>query len=59
MKKTCESCGGTGQLSYFGGESRFLLSHEECTDCCGTGYLLEENPREIPSEIGSPAGEEE
>ena len=39
----CPSCGGTGQLQFFKGESRFLLSEEECPACCGLGYLLEED----------------
>ncbi len=43
MKKPCEACGGTGQISYFQGESRFLLTHEECQDCFGTGIFQVEN----------------
>jgi hypothetical protein len=39
MKKVCESCGGSGQSSYFKGQSRFLLSHDDCPNCCGTGYV--------------------
>ena len=37
----CPTCGGTGQISFFQGESRFLLTDEECPACCGLGYLLE------------------
>lgn len=37
MDTACPSCNGTGQISYFQGESRFLLSYEECPDCYGTG----------------------
>ena len=40
MKQTCEMCGGSGQLSYFKGVSRFLLSVEECPECAGLGYIL-------------------
>ena len=40
QRKTCDACGGTGQLSYFKGVSRFLLSTEECIECAGTGYQL-------------------
>jgi DnaJ-class molecular chaperone len=40
-KKICEVCGGTGQVSYFKGVSRFLLSNEECEECAGTGYILD------------------
>jgi DnaJ-class molecular chaperone len=37
----CDICGGTGQVSYFKGVSRFLLSTEECAECAGTGYKLD------------------
>ena len=37
MKKPCATCGGTGQIGYFQGESRFLLTWEECPRCNGTG----------------------
>jgi DnaJ-class molecular chaperone len=40
MKKPCESCGGSGQVSYFKGVSRFLLSTEECPECSGLGYII-------------------
>jgi DnaJ-class molecular chaperone len=40
-KKVCEVCGGMGQISFFKGVSRFLLSSEECETCAGTGYILE------------------
>ena len=45
----CPTCGGSGQLNFFKGESRFLLSVEECPTCCGLGYVPEEeseNPEE-------------
>jgi DnaJ-class molecular chaperone len=38
----CPACGGTGQISTFKGESRFLLTEEECPFCSGLGYLLED-----------------
>lgn len=41
QKTICDFCGGTGQLSFFKGASRFLLSIEECEECAGTGYRLE------------------
>ncbi len=44
MKKACETCGGTGQISFFKGVSRFLLSTEECQECAGTGLQLDEKP---------------
>ncbi|RUM35670.1 MAG: hypothetical protein DSY50_04185 [Desulfobulbus sp.] len=37
----CPTCGGSGQISFFQGESRFLLTDEECPACSGLGYLLE------------------
>jgi DnaJ-class molecular chaperone len=39
-KKICPGCGGSGQVSFFQGESRFLLTMEECPECFGTGMLL-------------------
>ena len=38
----CPACGGNGQLSSFKGESRFLLTVEECPLCCGTGLAPDE-----------------
>ena len=40
MEKECEFCSGTGQLSFFKGLSRFLLSVEECPECAGLGVLV-------------------
>lgn len=40
MKKICEICNGSGQLSSFKGVSRFLLSWEECPECAGLGYIM-------------------
>ena len=42
IKQPCEFCNGTGQMSYFQGESRFLLTHDECHDCNGTGLKQQE-----------------
>ena len=39
-KTVCDFCGGTGQLSFFKGASRFLLTTEECFECAGTGFQL-------------------
>jgi DnaJ-class molecular chaperone len=38
--KVCDVCGGSGQISFFKGVSRFLLSNEECEVCAGTGVQL-------------------
>lgn len=45
-KPVCPTCGGSGEISFFQGESRFLLTREECPACCGLGYVLED---EAPS----------
>jgi len=36
----CEMCGGAGELAYFRGRSRFLLSRKECPGCGGDGRVL-------------------
>ncbi len=38
--KSCEGCGGTGQTGFFAGESRFVITWDECPDCCGTGVII-------------------
>lgn len=57
--RPCPACGGSGQLNFFKGESRFLLSAEECPVCCGFGYMQEEegaDREENPEEkTGKPA----
>ena len=40
MKKECEFCAGSGQLTHFQGVSRFLLSWEECSECGGLGFII-------------------
>ena len=45
MKKECDICGGSGQISYFKGVSRFLLSVEECDVCNGVGYTNVEDDK--------------
>jgi len=42
----CPACGGSGQLRSFKGESRFLLTVEECPLCCGTGLTPEEEAQQ-------------
>jgi len=44
-KKKCPVCGGSGQISFFQGESRFLLTIEECLECNGTGLLVEQEKK--------------
>lgn len=59
-KKTCDTCGGSGQISYFKGVSRFLLSIEDCPACFGLGYMMEdegddklEDPCKLPKRPSS------
>ena len=42
-KKVCPTCGGSGEIGFFQGESRFFITREECPVCCGVGYVLEED----------------
>lgn len=48
-KPVCPSCGGSGEIAFFGGESRFLLTREECPHCLGLGYILEDDQTESNS----------
>ena len=45
QKKVCDVCGGTGQVSFFQGVSRFLLSTEECDACNGTGFQFNQGTK--------------
>jgi DnaJ-class molecular chaperone len=48
-KKVCNTCGGSGEIGYFTGESRFFITREQCPACVGLGYILEDlNPDENP-----------
>jgi len=57
MKKECPGCGGSGQISFFQGVSRFLLTREECPYCLGTGLVDDEqdqaDKRDCPRDGGS------
>ncbi len=48
MATVCNECHGTGQRSYFKGESRFVLSQDECPACAGLGFI--EVPDTDPNE---------
>ena len=50
----CPACGGTGQLNQFKGESRFVLTVEECPLCCGFGYVQDVQEEEPSSAGGKP-----
>ena len=45
-KQVCNTCGGSGEIGYFQGESRFFITREECPACFGLGYILEKEPDE-------------
>lgn len=55
-KKVCPTCGGSGEIGYFQGESRFFITREECPACNGFGYVLEEVGSGLTD---APGGEEE
>jgi len=58
-KDICPVCGGTGQVSFFQGVSRFLLTTEECSECAGTGRKkLPDVERSKPSGPGKKMPEE-
>ncbi len=42
-KQVCNTCGGSGEIGFFQGESRFFITREECPACYGLGYVLEED----------------
>lgn len=46
----CETCNGTGLVSFFQGESRFLLTQEECPDCYGTGLRQSEQSADLDAD---------
>ena len=39
MRSVCNECHGTGQRRYFKGESRFVLSQDECPAFAGLGFV--------------------
>jgi DnaJ-class molecular chaperone len=45
-KKICPTCGGSGEIGFFQGESRFFITREECPACCGIGYVMEDEGSE-------------
>lgn len=45
-KEICATCGGSGDIGSFQGESRFFITHEECPACSGLGYVLPETENE-------------
>ena len=57
-KKICNTCGGSGEIGFFQGESRFFITREECPACCGLGYVLEDEEPDRAAD-SSVAGSEE
>lgn len=55
QKPVCPTCGGSGEIGFFQGESRFLLTREECPACFGLGYVLEDTDDPTYSAPDSPA----
>jgi hypothetical protein len=51
MKKICSECHGSGERSYFKGESRFVLSQVECPACCGLGFIEDEEESDRQDEV--------
>ena len=45
MVPLCDLCGGTGELPYFRGKSRFLLSRRGCPVCDGQGVVTGDDQR--------------
>lgn len=57
QKKVCNTCGGSGEIGFFQGESRFFITREECPACCGFGYVMEDehgNGANSPQSLQSP-----
>lgn len=48
-KKSCTACNGSGQVSYFKGVSRFLLTSEECPECAGLGFIPTDHENDRPA----------
>jgi hypothetical protein len=39
QRQPCPGCNGTGQMTWFGGVSRFQFSYTDCPECNGFGFL--------------------
>lgn len=57
MKKECEACGGSGQIGYFQGESRFIITWDECLECNGTGIMEHGDEVKVPESAPHDAGQ--
>nr|WP_321467781.1 hypothetical protein [uncultured Desulfobulbus sp.] len=54
-KKVCPTCGGSGEIGFFQGESRFFITREECPACCGLGYVLDEDESDSAKDVDTDA----
>lgn len=52
-KKICPTCGGSGEIGFFQGESRFFITREECPNCCGVGTVNEDDEPDPPPDNAS------
>ncbi len=61
QKKVCNTCGGSGEIGFFQGESRFFITREECPVCFGVGFIDEKDRAEDsqPSRRGDGADGED
>jgi DnaJ-class molecular chaperone len=50
LGRECPGCAGSGQISFFKGVSRFLISSEECPECAGLGYILKDDGQQEANE---------
>jgi DnaJ-class molecular chaperone len=61
QKNVCNTCGGSGEIGYFQGESRFFITREECPACFGLGYMLEDSENQgtqpKPEDVENGTGE--
>ena len=46
-RQPCPGCSGTGQVSWFGGVSRFQFTYSDCPECDGTGILNDSTAKQI------------
>lgn len=57
-KNTCNTCGGSGEIGFFQGESRFFITREECPACYGLGYILDQEDVGTSSACGQEKSDE-
>jgi len=55
IRTTCNGCGGSGQIGFFRGVSRFVMDWDDCPDCHGTG--IAEHPAAGQDSDNKPSGD--